>query len=101
MDRKENRAVCIRLFNLLFAIGHASCVELFYFGGAAASSFEQAQECALYKRIIIFIERWFHSISKHTLGSITLAVATIHKDVLIGILHTLLKVPYLQKGQSF
>ena len=70
LDRKENRAVCIRLFNLLFAIGHASCVELFYFGGAAASSFEQAQECALYKRIIIFIERWFHSISKHTLGSI-------------------------------
>jgi len=70
LDRKESRVVCIRLFNLLFAIGHASCIELFYFGGTPESSFEQAQECALYKRITIFIERWFHSISKFTLKGI-------------------------------
>ena len=70
LDRKESRVVCIRLFNLLFAIGHASCVELFYFGGSPEDSFEQAQECALYKRITIFIERWFHSVSKFTLGNI-------------------------------
>ena len=55
LDRKESRVVCIRLFNLLFAIGHASCVELFCFGGSPEDSFEQAQECALYKRITIFI----------------------------------------------
>ncbi len=70
LDRKETRAVCIRLFNLLFAIGHASCVRLFYFGSEPQTSFEQAQECALYKRITILIERWFRSVCKLVLRDI-------------------------------
>ncbi|MDE7030121.1 MAG: hypothetical protein K2P63_09110, partial [Lachnospiraceae bacterium] len=45
LQRSQKRAACVRLLNVLFAVGHGSCSALLY-GGV----FEQVQECALYKR---------------------------------------------------
>lgn len=51
LQRSQKRAACVRLLNVLFAVGHGSCSALLY-GGV----FEQVQECALYKRIVVLIE---------------------------------------------
>lgn len=54
LDRGEKRQVCIRLFNVLFAIGHDTCSGLFFY--YMIEKLMQAEECALYKRVIVFIE---------------------------------------------
>ena len=51
LNRSEKRATCIQFFNVLFAIGHGSCSTLL-----SRSIIKDAKECALYKRIVLFIE---------------------------------------------
>jgi len=51
LDRSENRETCILFLNVLFAIGHGSCSTLL-----SRMIIKEAKECALYKRIILFIE---------------------------------------------
>ena len=51
LDRSENRETCILFLNVLFAIGHGSCSTLL-----SRIIIKDAKECALYKRIILFIE---------------------------------------------
>lgn len=51
LDRSEIRETCILFLNVLFAIGHGSCSTLL-----SRMIIKEAKECALYKRIILFIE---------------------------------------------
>lgn len=53
LAKADRRAVCIRLFDVLFAIGHGSCDELI--SGGLREQIESANECALYKRLILFM----------------------------------------------
>ncbi len=52
LRRKDKRETCIRLVNVLFAIGHDTCVQLVQDG---FSVIFDAEECDLYKRIVLFI----------------------------------------------
>lgn len=47
---KEKKEVCVRFFNVVFAIGHGSCRSLFWY-----NAMERAEEYELYKRLIVFI----------------------------------------------
>jgi len=53
-NQSEKRQTCIRLFHVLFAIGHNTCSALLY--QHVFHDLEDAQECELYKRVVIFIE---------------------------------------------
>ena len=47
---KEKKDVCVRFFNVVYAIGHASCRSLFWH-----NAMDSAEEYELYKRMIVFI----------------------------------------------
>jgi len=52
LRRSGKRKTCIRLMNVLFAIGHDTCAELVQ--GEASMVFD-AEEIELYKRIVLFV----------------------------------------------
>ncbi|MDE7203824.1 MAG: DUF4132 domain-containing protein, partial [Lachnospiraceae bacterium] len=66
LNRADRRAVCIRMFNVLFAIGHGSCDALLY-GYFPEHPIEEFDECALYKKLIIFMNKWGKYVSKFNL----------------------------------
>jgi len=47
---KEKKEVCVRFFNVVYAIGHGSCQSLFWY-----SAMNHAEEYELYKRMVVFI----------------------------------------------
>lgn len=64
VEKIRKRAVCVRFFNIIYAIGHGSCYHLDSYG-----LYDDVEECALYKRLIVFltkqIERsayWDHNV---------------------------------------
>ena len=65
LRRAGTRAACIRLFNVLFAIGHDSCEALFY--GELRDTIAAVEECALYKRLILFMGRHGGFVSRYRL----------------------------------
>ncbi len=66
VGRADKRAACIRLFNVMFAIGHSSCAAFFY--AFHQHPIEAVMECALYKKLILFMERWGKYMSSYDLG---------------------------------
>ena len=52
IEKEDKRAVCVRFFNVLYAIGGASCYRLFWY-----TSYDNVEECALYKRMVLYIVR--------------------------------------------
>lgn len=65
LGRADRRAACIRLFNVLFAIGHDSCESLFI--GELRDAIIAAEECALYKRLILFMGRHGGFVSRYSM----------------------------------
>ena len=53
VDKQEKRAVCVRFFNVIYAIGHGSCCHLY-----VCHPFYKVEECALYKRMILYITNY-------------------------------------------
>ncbi len=51
VDQEDKRAVCVRFFNVVYAIGHGSCRRLFWY-----TTFNDVEECELYKRMIVFMD---------------------------------------------
>ncbi|MDE7418479.1 MAG: DUF4132 domain-containing protein [Lachnospiraceae bacterium] len=47
---KEKKEVCVRFFNVVYAIGHGSCHSLFWY-----NAMDHAEEYELYKRMIVYI----------------------------------------------
>lgn len=54
LDRTEKRQTCIRLFHVLFAIGHSTCNALLFYG--LLDKIVKVEECGLYKRVVLFVE---------------------------------------------
>lgn len=54
LDRSEKRQACIRLFHVLFAIGHASCTALLFYG--LLDKIVRVEECGFYQRVVLFVE---------------------------------------------
>lgn len=51
VEKEDKRAVCVRFFNVAYAIGHGSCRRLFWY-----TTFNNIEECALYKRMIVYMD---------------------------------------------
>ncbi len=51
LDRSEKRETCVRFLDVLYAIGHGSCSVLL-----SRIIIKDTKECALYKRIVLWIE---------------------------------------------
>lgn len=51
VEKEDKRAICVRFFNVVYAIGHGSCRPLFWY-----TTFNKIKECALYKRMIVYMD---------------------------------------------
>lgn len=51
INKADKRAVCVRFFNVLYAIGGGSCHGLFWY-----HTYEITQECTLFKRLHVLID---------------------------------------------
>lgn len=56
--KADKRAVCVRFFNVLYAIGGGSCHGLFWY-----HTYEITEECALFKRLHVLIDSFMARLS--------------------------------------